>query len=438
MVKIIGVEHKSRAERAGIMRGDTLISVNGNPINDVLDYRFYLTECVVELLIIRDGKEMSFKIKKAEYDDIGLEFETPLMDVKHSCKNKCIFCFIDQNPEGLRESLYFKDDDSRLSFIHGNYVTLTNMTQQDVDRIIKMRMSPINISIHTTNPELRVKMMKNKHSGEVLKYLQDFADAGLSMCGQIVLCKGVNDGEELKRSLSDLSALYPSMSSVAIVPAGLTKFREKLYPLTDFTENEAADIIDTINSFGDAHKDKHGTRLFYAADEFYLKAKRDIPSADYYEDYPQLENGVGMIRSCSDEFGMALSDVEELLENKDKKRTVSLVTGVASYDMITERVGRLKSFCPNLNVNIYKIINNFFGESITVSGLITGRDIFEQLRDKPLGEELLIPGNCLRHGEELFLCGMTVSQLSEKLGVPVRSSGNDGYELCEAILGRTI
>ena len=438
MVKITSVETGSRAEKCGILAGDILLAINENQINDVLDYRFYLTERQVEIRLSRGGEEYSVCIKKGEYDDIGLEFETPLMDKKHSCTNKCIFCFIDQNPEGLRESLYFKDDDSRLSFIHGNYVTLTNMTQQDVDRIIKMRMSPINISVHTTNPELRVKMMKNKHSGEVLKYLNDFASAGLTMCGQIVLCRGVNDGEELMRSLNDLAALYPAMSSVAVVPAGLTKFREKLYPLTDFTAEEADEIIDMINSVGDAHKEKTGTRLFYVADEFYLKAGREIHDADYYEDYSQLENGVGMLRSCQDEFGMALDDAAEFLSDRDKKRTVSLITGVAAYPMIKEQMDRLCEICPNLSVNIYKIINNFFGESITVSGLLTGKDIYEQLKDKPLGEELLIPQNCLRHGEDVFLCGMTVGELSEKLNVPVRTSGNDGYELCEAVLGRRI
>ena len=258
------------------------------------------------------------------------------------------------------------------------------------------------------------------------------------MCGQIVLCRGVNDGEELLRSLNDLAELYPAMSSVAVVPAGLTKFREKLYPLTDFTAEEAGRIIDMINSVGEAHKDKHGTRLFYAADEFYLKAGREIPDADYYEDYSQIENGVGMLRSCQDEFNMAIEDVIDLFEDKDTERTLSLVTGVAAYPMIERQIDRLKRICPNLSVNIYKIVNNFFGESITVSGLLTGKDMYEQLKDKPLGEELLIPQNCLRHGEEVFLCGMTVQELSEKLGVPVRASGNDGYELCEAVLGRSI
>ena len=311
MVKITDVEKNSRAAKRGILPGDTLVKINGNEINDVLDYRFYLTECLVDITLLRDGEEYSVSIKKGEYDDIGLDFETPLMDKKQTCKNGCIFCFIDQNPEGLRDSLYFKDDDSRLSFIHGNYITLTNMSDKDIDRIIKMRISPINISVHTTNPELRVKMMKNKRSGEVLDYLSRFAEAGLSMCGQIVLCRGINDGSELLRSLDDLAGYYPAMGSVAIVPAGLTKFRDKLFPLTDFTSEEASEIIDMINSVGETHKKKYGTRVFYAADEFYLKAGRPIPDADYYEDYPQIENGVGMLRSFSDEFGMALEDVAE-------------------------------------------------------------------------------------------------------------------------------
>lgn len=438
MVKITSVESGSRAARQGILPGDILVAINKNEINDVLDYRFYLTERRVELSLLRGGEEITVSITKGEYDDIGLDFETPLMDQKHSCKNKCIFCFIDQNPEGLRESLYFKDDDSRLSFIHGNYVTLTNMTQADVDRIIKMRMSPINISVHTTNPELRVRMMKNKHSGEVLSYLRDFSDAGLRMCGQIVLCKGVNDGDELLRSMRDLAEYYPSMSSVAIVPAGLTKFRDKLYPLTDFTAEEAAAVIDMIDEFGKQHKEKHGTRLFFAADEFYLKSGREIPDEDYYEDYPQLENGVGMIRSCATEFNMALEDVVDFSVSLEEKREISIVTGTASYPLICQQISRLEALCPNLTVHIYEIINNFFGTSITVSGLLTGKDMLEQLKDKPLGRELLIPENCLRHGENVFLCGMTTDELSDSLGVPVRDCGADGYSLCEALLGRGI
>ena len=310
MVKIVSVEERSYAKKVGIRPLDNLISINGNEICDVLDYRFYLADKVVKLLLDRDGKEYSVKIKKGEYDDIGLEFETPLMDKKQSCRNGCIFCFIDQNPEGMREPIYFKDDDSRLSFIHGNYITLTNMYDKDIDRIIKMRISPVNVSVHTTNPELRVKMMKNKRSGEVLSYLDRFKEAGLSMCGQIVLCKGVNDGEELLRSLRDLSRYFPEMGSVSVVPAGLTKHRDGLYPLTDFTPEEAAAVIDMIDTVANKQLEKYGSRQFFAADEFYLKSGRPLPPAEYYEDYPQIENGVGMLRSFSDEFGMAIEEVD--------------------------------------------------------------------------------------------------------------------------------
>ena len=438
MVKITEVIPHSRAERAGILAGDTLVSINGNSIRDVLDYRFYLTERSVALTLLRDAKEYSTVIKKGEYDDIGLDFETPLMDKKQTCKNGCIFCFIDQNPEGLRESLYFKDDDSRLSFLHGNYITLTNMTDEDAERIVKMRFSPINISVHTTNPALRVKMMKNKRSGEVLKYLKTFRDAELYMSTQIVLCKGINDGEELKRSLCDLAALYPYVSSIAVVPAGLTKFRDKLYPLTDFTMEEAREVISLINSFGDAHKEKHGTRLVYAADELYLKADMPIPDSDYYEEYPQIENGVGMLRSLLDEFGMCLEDIKDFGKRLNRRRTVSMVTGTAAEPTLRLLCARLEEICPNLQINIYKITNNFFGESITVSGLLTGRDICEQLSGIEFGEELLIPENALRAGEDVFLCGMTLSEMSERLGVKITPSGKDGYELCEAIFGSRI
>ncbi len=438
VVKIKSVEKGSKADKCGIADGDELVSINGNEIKDVLDYRFYLAEREISILVKRESSELIFKIIKGEYDDIGLDFETPLMDEKHSCKNGCIFCFIDQNPEGLRDTLYFKDDDSRLSFIHGNYITLTNMTDEDVKRIVKMRFSPINVSVHTTNPDLRVKMMKNKRSGEVLKYLSDFRDAGLTMCGQIVLCRGINDGEELRRTLTDLSEYYPSMSSVAIVPAGLTKYRDKLYPLTDFTAKEASEVIDLISEFGARHKKKHGTRLFFAADEFYLKANRPIPDTDYYEDYPQIENGVGMLRSLSDEFGFAISEAKSLFKKRRTKRSVSVATGVASYPFIVSFCEKLARICKGLQIKVYKIINNFFGESITVSGLLTGRDIYDQLKDAELCDELLIPENALRQGEDVFLCGMTVDQLSDSLGVKIRPVCSDGYELCEALLGESL
>ncbi|MBR7116373.1 MAG: DUF512 domain-containing protein [Clostridia bacterium] len=435
MVKITELEAHSRAERAGIKVGDYLVSINGNEIKDVLDYRFYLAERTVELLLERDQARYCVTINKGEYDDIGLDFETPLMDKKQSCRNACIFCFIDQNPEGLRDSLYFKDDDSRLSFLHGNYITLTNMDDNDVARIIKMHISPINISIHTTNPELRVKMMKNKRSGEVLKYLDDFKAHGLKMCGQIVLCKGVNDGDELRRTLTDLMEYYPSLTSVSVVPAGLTKHRDGLYPLSDYTAEEAKAVIDLVEEFGTACLEKYGTRIFYCADEFFLKAGLIVPDSDYYEDYPQIENGVGMLRSYSDEFESAIEDLDAIDPGLTDYRRVTVATGAAAYDMLYEFAGHLMRRSNKLRIKVRRITNNFFGESITVSGLLTGKDIAEQLADEVLGDELLIPKSALRHGEDVFLCGMTVSELGEKLGVPVRAVDSDGYAFAQAVFG---
>ena len=431
MVKITGVAPRSRAARRGARIGDELVSINGNEIRDVLDYRFYLAEQVVEIELLRGGKTKRIKIKKDTYDDIGLEFETPLMDKKQTCRNGCIFCFIDQNPVGMRESIYFKDDDSRLSFLHGNYITLTNMTERDVERIVKMRFSPINISVHTTNPELRVKMMKNKRAGEVLSYLDRFAEAGLSMCGQIVLCRGVNDGEELMRSMRDLERYYPNMGSVSIVPAGLTEHRDGLYPLTDFTAEEAGAVLDMIDSVAQENLQKHGSRIFFAADELYLKAGRPIPSEEYYEGYPQIENGVGMLRSMNEELTAALEEATAT----DASRTVSVVTGVASYDMIKGKCDEIMRKIPGLQIKVYKIVNNFFGKSITVSGLLTGKDIYEQLLDKELGDLLLVPANALRAGEEVFLCDMTVDELAERLGVRVLPTRDDGYEFVDHLLG---
>lgn len=436
MVKIFEVENKSRASRAGILAGDVLISINNNPINDVLDYRFYLAERNVTLCCVRGESEFCVTIKKGEYDDIGLEFETPLMDEKHSCKNKCIFCFIDQNPKGLRAPIYFKDDDSRLSFIHGNYITLTNMNDDDVKRIVKMRFSPLNISIHTTNPELRVKMMKNKRSGEVLRYLDEFKKAKLYMCGQIVLCKGVNDGDELVRTMNDLAEYYPYLSSVSVVPAGLTKYRDGLYPLTDFNEEEASAVIDAVDKFAIKHKEEKGSRLFFAADEFYLKAKRQIPSDGYYEDYPQLENGVGMLRSFSEEFKIGIEDAEQLISSLRDSKKVAVATGAASYPMIKDACDRLMKICDKIKIEVFLIKNYFFGESITVSGLLTGKDIFEQLNGHLDCDELLIPCSALRYPEEDFLCGMTLVELKEKLGVNIRACGNDGFEFIDAVFGR--
>ncbi len=433
MVKITGVFPRSIADKKRIKSGDTLVSINGNEINDVLDYRFYLTDTKITLTLIGKKGEYKVKIKKDEYQDLGLEFETPLMDKKHSCTNQCIFCFIDQNPEGMRESIYFKDDDSRLSFIHGNYVTLTNMKDKDVERIIKMRISPVNISIHTTNPELRVKMMKNRFAGDVLRYLDDFKNAGLVMHGQIVLCRGVNDGEELRRTLSDLISYYPNMESVSIVPAGLTKHRDGLYPLTDFTRDEAREVIKIVDEFAKIQYAHFGTRQFFAADELYLKAEMDIPTNEYYEEYTQIENGVGMLRSFSDELDSALGLATDV--KITGSRRVCVITGAASYTMMSEYADKITNAFDGLTVEVVKIVNNFFGESVTVSGLLTGKDIYEQMKGKSDYDLLLIPSSCLRQGDDLFLCGMSFTELNNGLGGNVATVTNDGFCFLEAILG---
>ncbi len=435
MVKICSVEKRSRAYKKRIKEGDILLSVNGNEIRDVLDYRFYLTDTLVRLKIRRGEKEFEVKIKKSEYDDIGLGFETPLMDKKQTCKNKCVFCFIDQNPKGMRDTIYFKDDDSRLSFLHGNYITLTNMTDEDVERIIKMHISPVNVSVHTTNPTLRVEMMKNKRAGEVLSYLDKFKEAGISMRGQIVLCKGYNDKDELNRTLRDLSELYPAMDSVSIVPAGITAHRGGLAPLVDFTPEEAREVIEAVNTFGDKMKEKHGCRVFSLADEFYLKAGLNIPEDEYYEEYAQIENGVGMLRTFIDGFDSSFEELKLLADGLAGERVVSVATGVASYSMISDIARKITDTCPKLTINVYKIYNDFFGRSITVSGLLTGRDIINQLREKPLGEELLIPKNTLRYTEDVFLCGTTLAELEGALGVKVRVTDNDGYDFISAVFG---
>ena len=427
MVTITGVEKASPAAKHGILPGDILISINGHDINDVLDYRFRLTEKKITLLIHRGPDLKEITIKKDEYSDIGLEFETYLMDKKHSCRNKCVFCFIDQLPKGMRDTLYFKDDDSRLSFLMGNYITLTNLSEEDVDRIIEMKTSPINVSVHTTNPELRVKMMKNKNAGKVLSYLRRFADAGISLNCQIVLCKGINDGKELERSMTDLAALYPSLVGVSIVPAGITNYREGLCHLEPFTAEEAGEVIDTIDKFGEKCLKKFGTRLFFSSDELYIEAGRELPGEDYYEGYPQIENGVGMIRSMDGEFIDELDFLDEY--DLEKPRKVSVATGAAAYDFIKSLADRLCEQVPTLECHVYKIINDFFGHNITVAGLLTGKDLANQLKGKDLGDRLLIPRVTLRSEGDVFLDDTTPEWLAEQLGgieiVPVESTGND-------------
>ena len=435
MVTVTDVLPRSRAEKAGIAAGDILIAINGREIRDVLDYRFHLANETVSLSMRRGDTPYSVVIRKQEYDDIGLDFETPLMDKKHSCENKCVFCFIDQLPRGMRQSLYFKDDDSRLSFLHGNYVTLTNLHDEDIDRIIEMRISPVNVSVHTTNPELRVKMMKNKRSGEVLGYLERLADAGISLCCQIVLCRGLNDGEELARTMRDLEKLYPAMESTAIVPAGLTRHRDGLYPLSSFSPEECRMVVEQITAFGDECLERHGTRLFYPSDEFYLKAGLPLPDDAFYEGYSQIENGVGMLTDMNTDVEYALEDIDELAASFRAPRHVSVATGYAAHEHITAICRRLCATFEGLSVTVYPIRNDFFGHEITVAGLLTGTDIRAQLEGKDLGDTLLIPASCLRSEGDVLLDDVSPEDLAQALHVPVIPAESAADSFIRAVLG---
>lgn len=433
-VVISGIAPKSPAGRAGVLPGERLISINGNQVTDVLDYRFYMMEECVELVLQNDYRTRTVKIKKDEYDDLGLEFKTYLMDKQRSCKNKCIFCFIDQLPKGMRKSLYFKDDDDRLSFLFGNYITLTNVTEEEIDRIIKLRISPVNISVHTTNPELRVKMMKNPKAGESLRYIKKLADAGIALNCQLVLCPGINDGPELERSLRDLSQYYPALQSIASVPVGLSDHREGLFELKPYNEETAAEVIDIIERFSDEFERENGCRIAYPADEFFLQAKRPIPDTAYYGEFNQLENGVGLIASMKDEFENGIED----LPSSEKPVSLSIATGLAAHPFLTQLVDGLGKKWHNLNCSVYAIKNDYFGHRITVAGLLTGTDLIRQLKGKPLGDRLLLPSCVLDSANEHFLDDLTPEELSKELGVPVEFVNNDGYDFINAVLGEQI
>ncbi len=430
-VLISGVAEHSPAHRAGLLMGDTLTAINGNPINDVLDYRFYMTSRQLELAYVRGGLGISASVKKGEYEELGLEFDTFLMDKERSCRNQCIFCFVDQLPPGLRETLYFKDDDSRMSFLLGNYVTLTNMSDEDVERIVQMKISPINVSVHTTNPELRVLMMKNRFAGDSLRHLKKLADGGIRINAQLVLCPGVNDGDELRRSLSDLAALYPSLESVALVPVGLTRFREGLYPLEPYTQGSARQTIAIAHEFSDRFYRDYGTRLAYCADEFFIKANLPIPDSEYYGDFDQLDNGVGLIALLREDFRQEL----ESLEPVEKYRHVTIATGVDAQPFLCELVDELKEKWHNLTCDVIAIENVFFGKTITVAGLITGRDLINGLDGRELGEQLLLPEVMLRHETDMFLDNVTLSEIEAALNTTVICVRGGGSSLLHAICG---
>lgn len=432
-VTIDSVEKGSAAQKKGIKPGDILVSIDKNEIMDVLDYRFYQNNSRVSLEYINSkGKLKKAVIRKGEYEELGLGFETYLMDKKHSCRNKCIFCFIDQLPKGLRKSLYFKDDDSRLSFLFGNYITLTNITEHEIERIIKMHISPINISVHTTNPQLRVKMMNNKNAGEVLSVIERFNNAGIKINCQLVLVPGYNDGDELKQTLNDLTKLE-NVECIAAVPVGLTRYREGLADIEPFNRRTAADTLEIIENFGNECIKKFGERRVFAADEFYITAGLEIPQADYYEEFHQLENGVGLVALLKKEVFDAVSRTDYKLENK---RIITIATGEAAYPFICEMVDNIKKKWDNLECKVIAVKNNFFGGHITVAGLVTATDIEDQLKGRDIGEELLIPSVMLRDGGDMFLDSVTLTQLSEKLDVKITPVDNDGYQFLDKVLGK--
>ena len=433
-VRITSVEPGSPARRARIHKGDTLISINGNAITDVLDYRFYMTDEHLEILLCDQEKKLrTVVVEKDEYDDLGLEFETYLMDRQMGCKNACIFCFVDQTPPGMRKSLYFKDDDTRMSFLFGNYTTLTNLKEGDIQRIIKMHISPINISIQTMNPVLRVQMMKNPFAGESLKFVRMLTEGGIKINTQIVLCPGYNDGEQLEYSLSELAKLGPNVQSIAVVPVGLTRYREKLTPLRGFFPQEAVEVVKTMERWGEYFCKEYGTRTAYASDEFYILAGKDFPPYEFYEDFAQLENGVGMMTLMQHDFAQALKEAQ--LEQSPAAHRCTIATGQLAYPMMQDVAERVQQAFPQVQVQVKKIRNDFWGPTITVAGLITGQDLLAQLEGLDLGSELLIPANMLRHEQDRFLDDLTLEQVQETLGVPALPVENDAFELLARMLG---
>lgn len=464
----------SIAEELGLEPGDAVLRINGQEIEDIFDYQYLVQDEYIEVAVLaRNGEECLLEIEKDFGEDLGLEFENGLMDEYRSCRNQCIFCFIDQMPKGMRRTLYFKDDDSRLSFLQGNYVTLTNMSDHDIDRIIRYRLEPINISFQTTNPKLRCMMLNNRFAGEALKKADRLYEAGIEMNGQIVLCKGINDGEELERSLSDLTRYLPHLTSVSVVPVGLSDFREGLYPLDPFTKEDAGQVIDCVERWQQKVKAEHGIHFVHASDEWYLLAERELPEAARYDGYLQLENGVGMLRLLMDEFADALREERErrrkpeaerrisgespeqevkaaggreeagfaeeeagIAESTSGIKEISLATGKLAYPILKDMAGQAEELCPGLKIYVYEIINCFFGEKITVSGLLTGQDIIKQLKGKPLGERLLLPVNMLRDGTDVFLDDVTVGEVEKTLQVPVDIVKSSGYDLLRGMLGK--
>ena len=429
---ITAVAPGSIGEELELKPGDYIVSIGGREIEDVLDYEFMCREEALELLVeTADGEAILFDIEKDEDEDLGLSFDEGLMDAYRSCRNKCIFCFIDQMPPGMRDTLYFKDDDARLSFLQGNYVTLTNMSDHEFDRIVQYHLSPINISVHTMNPALRCEMLHNRFAGDALKRLDVLYENGITMNGQVVLCPGYNDGPELEYTIRELSRYLPHMESVSVVPVGLTKYREGLAPLRLLSQEEAAATIDIIEAWQKKLYPEHGLHFIHASDEIYLLAGRPLPEEDRYDGYLQLENGVGMLRLFMDQFRRELRRHKA---NPNLKRRVSLASGTLPAPVLKALLGELTKKFPGVEPLLYPVVNHFFGESITVSGLVTGQDLIHQLKGQALGEALYIPITMLRAGEDVFLDDIHVGEVTDSLGVPVIALDCDGASMVKSIL----
>ncbi len=411
--------------------GDRLFSINGRRIVDVLDYKFFAYDRDLQLVLVRpNGQEYRLHVRKAEGGDLGLDFESYLMDRPRSCANNCVFCFIDQLPKGMRPTMYFKDDDARLSFLLGNYITLTNLSEREIQRIIDLHVSPVNVSVHTMNPELRVRMLRNPRAGESIAVMKRLANAGIVMNCQIVCCPGLNDGEELDYSMHELAALYPAVHSVSIVPVGLTRFREGLEPLRPFTPEHALETVEQVTRFGDRCVSEFGSRIFWCGDELYLKAGLSLPPDEFYEDYTQLENGIGMLRLLETEFRSALR-----LSEDPGAQHCSIATGTAAAPYLAELAARAEARYPQVKIHVYPIVNDFFGHQITVAGLVTGGDLIRQLQGKDLGHRLLVSQNMLRRQELDFLDDVTLHQAEDSLGVSIWPTESDGFALWDAICG---
>lgn len=425
------VESGSIAEELGIEPGDRLLAIDGQEIEDIFDYQFYVeSEELLVLIEKPNGEQWELEIEKEADEQLGIEFGEGLMDEYHSCRNHCMFCFIDQMPKGMRDTLYFKDDDSRLSFLQGNYITLTNMSDRDVERIVRYRLEPINISFQTTNPELRCKMLHNRFAGDALRKVDILYQGGIEMNGQIVLCKGINDGEELERSIRDLTGYLPLLKSVSVVPVGLTKFRDGLYPLEPFTREDARRVLETIHRWQDEIYAECGLHFIHAGDEWYLLAGEEVPQADRYDGYLQLENGVGMLRLLFDEFDEGYRH----LEGDDRREEISIATGKLAYPYLCRMAQRIQEKFSGVKIHVYWIRNDFFGERITVSGLVTAQDIMAQLKGRKLGSRLLIPCNMLKTDEDVFLDDFTVKEVSDALQVPIDIVKSSGQDLIDAML----